>query len=97
MKVNNSLMTNFTASFVGRDAAFIGPSESQFAILDEDKTGVALYILPGGASKEAGEKNLLLEENHFAETNGASLRGPMQFLFESEVDRIFTTPLGVRK
>ncbi|XP_061949878.1 uncharacterized protein LOC133673191 [Populus nigra] len=77
----------------GRDAAFIGPSESQFAILDEDKTGVALYILPGGASKEAGEKNLLLEENHFAETNGASLRGPMQFLFESEVDRIFTTPL----
>lgn len=56
---------------------------------------MALYILPGGASKDAGEKNLLLEENHFAETNGASLRGPMQFLFESEVDRIFTTPLGV--
>ncbi|XP_011039199.1 PREDICTED: uncharacterized protein LOC105135830 [Populus euphratica] len=84
---------NKGSTIKGRDAAFIGPSESQFAILDEDKTGVALYILPGGASKEAGEKNLLLEENHFAETNGASLRGPMQFLFESEVDRIFTTPL----
>ncbi|KAF9678466.1 hypothetical protein SADUNF_Sadunf07G0037900 [Salix dunnii] len=84
---------NKGSTIKGRDAAFIGPSESQFAILDEDKTGVALYILPGGASKEAGEKNLLLEENHFAETNGASLRGPMQFLFESEVDCIFTTPL----
>ncbi|KAG6766954.1 hypothetical protein POTOM_028133 [Populus tomentosa] len=84
---------NKGSTIKGRDAAFIGPSESQFAILDEDKTGVALYILPGGASKEAGEKDLLLEENHFAETNGASLRGPMQFLFESEVDRIFTTPL----
>lgn len=90
----NALPANNKGSTIkGRDAAFIGPSESQFAILDEDKTGVALYILPGGASKEAGEKNLLLEENHFAETNGASLRGPMQFLFESEVDRIFTTPL----
>ncbi|CAK7337638.1 unnamed protein product [Dovyalis caffra] len=84
---------NKGSTIKGRDAAFIGPSENQFAILDEDKTGVSLYILPGGASKEAGEKNLLLEENHFAETNGASLRGPMQLLFESEVDRIFTTPL----
>ena len=80
--------------FLGRDAAFIGPGENQFAILDGDKTGVALYILPGAASKETGDKNLLLEENHSAKTNDASLRGPMQFLFESEVDRIFTTPLG---
>ncbi|XP_050206806.1 uncharacterized protein LOC126656312 isoform X2 [Mercurialis annua] len=77
----------------GRDAAFIGPSENHFAFLDEDKTGLALYILPGGASKEAGEKNLLLEENQSAETNAGSLRGPVQFMFESEVDRIFSTPL----
>ncbi|XP_034910413.1 uncharacterized protein [Populus alba] len=77
----------------GLDAAFIGPGENQFAILDRDKTGVALYILPGGASKETGDKKLLLEENHSAKTNDASLRGPMQFLFECEVDRIFTTPL----
>ncbi|EEF39996.1 nucleotide binding protein, putative [Ricinus communis] len=77
----------------GRDAAFIGPSENQFAFLDEDKTGLALYILPGGASKAAGEKNLLVEENQSVETNANSLRGPMQFMFESEVDRIFSTPL----
>ncbi|KAF2295176.1 hypothetical protein GH714_031919 [Hevea brasiliensis] len=77
----------------GRDAVFIGPNENQFAILDEDKTGLALYILPGGASKEAGEKNLLLEENQSVETNAGSLRGPMQFMFENEVDRIFSTPL----
>ncbi|XLS56870.1 hypothetical protein HN51_006625 [Arachis hypogaea] len=30
----------------GRDAAFIGPNENQFAILDDDKTGLALYVLP---------------------------------------------------
>ncbi|XP_012079201.1 uncharacterized protein LOC105639681 isoform X2 [Jatropha curcas] len=77
----------------GRDATFIGPSENQFAILDEDKTGLVLYILPGGDSKEAGEKNLLLEENQSVEANSGSLRGPVQFMFESEVDRIFSTPL----
>ncbi|KAJ8769428.1 hypothetical protein K2173_002918 [Erythroxylum novogranatense] len=78
----------------GRDAAFIGPNDNQFAILDEDKTGLSLYILPGGATNEAGEKNLLVEENHFAETNTGSLQGPLQFMFESEVDRIFSTPLA---
>ncbi|KAG8641246.1 uncharacterized protein LOC110630106 isoform X1 [Manihot esculenta] len=77
----------------GRDAVFIGPNENQFAILDEDKTGLVLYVLPGGVSKEAGEKNLLLEENQSVETNAGSLKGPMQFMFESEVDRIFSTPL----
>ncbi|KAJ8764503.1 hypothetical protein K2173_006243 [Erythroxylum novogranatense] len=77
----------------GRDAAFIGPNDNQFAILDEDQTGLSLYILPGGATNEAGEKNLLVEENHFAETNTGSLKGPLQFMFESEVDRIFSTPL----
>ncbi|XP_022741246.1 uncharacterized protein LOC111292888 isoform X2 [Durio zibethinus] len=41
----------------GCDAAFIGPNENQFAILDEDKSGLALYILPGAALQEADGKN----------------------------------------
>ena len=65
--------------------------------LMKTKTGLALYILPGGASKEAGEKNLLVEENQSTEANVNSVWGPMQFMFESEVDRIFTTPLGALK
>ncbi|CAI0554080.1 unnamed protein product [Linum tenue] len=79
----------------GRDAAFIGPKEFQFAILDEDKTGLSLYILPGGDTKEGKEnKDLLLEENPTAEeTKDGSLQGPIQFMFESEVDRIFSTPI----
>ncbi|KAI8542308.1 hypothetical protein RHMOL_Rhmol08G0128500 [Rhododendron molle] len=32
----------------GRAAAFIGPNENHFVILDADKTGLDLYVLPGG-------------------------------------------------
>ncbi|KAA8547202.1 hypothetical protein F0562_003642 [Nyssa sinensis] len=77
----------------GRDAAFIGPNENQFAILDEDKTGLALYILPGTASLEVDEKNTVVEQDHSADTNVGSVKGPLQFMFETEVDRIFSTPL----
>jgi hypothetical protein len=51
--------------FLGRDAAFIGPNENQFGVLEENK------------SPDVG-----------------SIRGPMQFMFDTEVDRIFSTPLG---
>ncbi|CAN1343665.1 TSET complex member tstE [Linum perenne] len=80
----------------GRDAAFIGPKETQLAILDEDKTGLSLYVLPGGATKEGSDKDLLLEENPTAAEvtkDEGPLQGPMQFMFESEVDRIFSTPI----
>lgn len=77
----------------GRDAAFIGPNENQFAILDDDKTGLALYTLPGMASQEIDEKNEPVEQNQSADTKVGSIRGPMQFMFETEVDRIFSTPL----
>lgn len=77
----------------GRDAAFIGPNENQFAILDDDKTGLALYILPGVAPQEVVEKNLAVEQNQSADANVGSVRGPLQFMFETEVDRIFSTPL----
>ncbi|XP_050363675.1 uncharacterized protein LOC126782463 [Argentina anserina] len=78
----------------GRDAAFIGPNENQFAILDDDKTGLALHILPGKATPEANEKNLLADENENPTANiDSAPRGPMQFMFETEVDRIFSTPI----
>lgn len=80
-------------SFVGRDAAFIGPNENQFAVLDDDKTGLVLYILPKKASPEANEKILLSEESQPVDTD-VGPKGPMQFMFESEVDRIFSTPIG---
>lgn len=78
---------------IGRDGAFIGPNENQFAILDEDKTGLALYILPGTTSQE-NDNEKVLEGNHTTDTNNNSIRGPMPFMFETEVDRIFSTPLG---
>lgn len=82
------------SEFVGRDAAFIGPNENQFAILDDDKTALALYILPGNASQDANEKNLLVDENQPVDGDANSVKGPMQFMFETEVDRIFSTPIG---
>ena len=82
---------------VGRDAAFIGPNENQFAILDDDKTGLGLYILPGKTSLEGNEKNAAIEENQPVDTDTGSIRGPMQFIFEDEVDRIFSTPLGEQR
>ncbi|GLU13589.1 hypothetical protein SLE2022_302160 [Rubroshorea leprosula] len=81
----------------GCDGAFIGPSENQFVILDDDKTGLALYILPGAASQDtegkkgAAEPNLLSDQS--IDTNVGSVQGPMPFMFETEVDRIFSTPI----
>ncbi|XP_058088976.1 uncharacterized protein LOC131235688 isoform X2 [Magnolia sinica] len=77
----------------GRDAAFIGPNENQYVILEDDKTSLALYILPGVAVKGAAENNGALDPNSFAEANVGTERGPLQFAFESEVDRIFSAPL----
>ncbi|KAK1313084.1 hypothetical protein QJS10_CPA06g02118 [Acorus calamus] len=77
----------------GRDAAFVGPSENQYAILDDDKTSVALYTLPGVTPKESGKNDGALDENSFADTKSASGRGHLQFTFETEVDRIFSSPI----
>ncbi|KAL0377738.1 UNVERIFIED_CONTAM: hypothetical protein Sradi_3079300, partial [Sesamum radiatum] len=77
----------------GADAAFIGPNENQFVILDEDKTALSLYMLPGAASQESLGKNGTVHENPSVEPEVASFKGPVQFMFESEVDRIFSTPL----
>lgn len=85
------------SSFAGRDAAFIGPNENQFAILDDDKTGLALYILPGKTTQESNEKKGAVEENQTVDNDGSTIRGPVQFLFEDEADRIFSTPLGEQR
>lgn len=80
----------------GRDAAFVGPNENQFAILDEDKTGVSLYTLPGASSQASSDKNLMSHEDQTVDADpvdATSVKGPVQFMFESEVDRIFSTPL----
>lgn len=53
-----------------------------------------MYILPGAASQESLGKNGTIEENQSVDTDVASVKGPMQFMLESEVDRIFSTPLG---
>ncbi|CAN4079635.1 unnamed protein product [Withania somnifera] len=76
----------------GLDAAFIGPNENQYAILDEDKTGLSLYILPGTALQVFDEKNGAVDENQSTDTDGTN-KGPMQFMFETEVHRIFSTPI----
>lgn len=88
----------FPFKFLGCDAAFIGPSENQFAILDEDKSGLALYILPGLALEEVDGKNGAVEPNLLpdqpVDAKANSIQGPVSFMFETEVDRIFSTPIG---
>lgn len=89
-------VNNKGSSIKGRDAALMGPNENQYAILDEDKTSLALFILPGVASQEASqasESNGALDEKSFADNRVVSNQGPLQFVFETEVDRIFSSPL----
>ncbi|KAF5961212.1 hypothetical protein HYC85_002421 [Camellia sinensis] len=90
----DSQSANSKASTVkGRDAAFIGPNDNQFAILDEDKTGLALYILPAVASKEVDMMSEADEQSQSKDVAVGSVKGPLPFLFETEVDRIFSTPI----
>ncbi|KAF7114023.1 hypothetical protein RHSIM_RhsimUnG0101300 [Rhododendron simsii] len=77
----------------GRDVAVFGPNENHFVILDEDKTGLDLYVLPGGDSQEVGKKNVLDEQSQATDLNVGAVKGPLQFFFEMEVDRIFSTPI----
>ncbi|MBA0833904.1 hypothetical protein Goarm_006315 [Gossypium armourianum] len=91
------LANNKGSTIKGCDAAFIGPNENQFAILDEDKSGLALYILPGAALQEADGKNAAVEPNFLPDQpvdgNPNAIQGPMPFLFDTEIDRIFSTPI----
>jgi len=78
----------------------MGPNENQYAILDEDKTALTLYFLQGAATPGVSENNGAIDPKIFADTKVAPDpkvapdRSPLQFLFETEVDRIFSSPLG---
>lgn len=85
----NSKMTTMK----GQDVAFIGPNDNQFAILDEDKSGLGLYILPGGPSPKIEVNTVVDDPSQPAEVNAGSVKGPLQFIFETDVDRIFSTPI----
>ncbi|KAJ0968158.1 hypothetical protein J5N97_025075 [Dioscorea zingiberensis] len=88
-------VNNKGSSLKGRDAAIMGQNENQYAILDEDKTSLAMYVLPGGAPQEEADKNNVkaaLDAETFAEKEVVH-KGPLQFSFETEVDRIFSSPL----
>ncbi|KAL8151948.1 hypothetical protein V2J09_021756 [Rumex salicifolius] len=90
-----------SSTIKGRDAAFIGPNENQFAVLEDDKIELALYILPGSSPKDLDEKNTAALENPTADLENptaapaaaGSMKGPIRFMFETEVDCIFSTPL----
>ncbi|XVF59465.1 hypothetical protein PTKIN_Ptkin07bG0278300 [Pterospermum kingtungense] len=77
--------------------SIIGPSENQFATLDEDKSGPVLYIRPGATLQEAVGKNGAVEPNLLRDQPGNAkvnfVQGPMQFLFETQVNLIFSTPI----
>ncbi|QHO40579.1 hypothetical protein DS421_5g138450 [Arachis hypogaea] len=47
----------------------------------------------GGALQDPKEIEKAFQEDQPTETNVGSIRGPTPFLFETEVDRIFSTPL----
>ena len=59
---------------------------------------MALYILPGAALQEADGKNGAVEPNLLpdqpVDAKANSVQGPIAFMFETEVDRIFSTPIG---
>ncbi|KAL0927561.1 hypothetical protein M5K25_001743 [Dendrobium thyrsiflorum] len=75
-------------SLRGRDAAFIGPNENQYAILDEERTSLSLHKFQGLTLLEQNRNIESLEENKVASNQSSA-----QFQFETEVDRIFSVPL----
>ncbi|KAF7148753.1 hypothetical protein RHSIM_Rhsim03G0142800 [Rhododendron simsii] len=68
----------------GPDAEVFGPNENHFVILDEDKTGLDLYVLPGGDLQEVGKKNVLDEQSQATDLNVGAMKGPLQCSFFSK-------------
>lgn len=89
------------AFHTGCDGALIGPMENQYAILDDDQTGLTLHFLDMGIKDPMvadvdgrGENNGAIDANSFSEPNNVKDQAPLHFMFENNVDRIFSTPLG---
>lgn len=94
----------------GSDGAFIGPTQNQYAILDDDGVGLVLYSMeeetnlatltdPVPETVPRGPDGAL-DENDFSESStkrpldkkGSHV--PIQFAFDTPVQRIFSCPLG---
>lgn len=71
----------------------MGTGENQYAILDEDRSGLTFYVLPGAVFQEVSENNGAVDVNSSDGQHGPD-RGSQHFFFETEVDRIFSFPLG---
>lgn len=71
----------------------MGTSENHYAILDEDRSGLSLYVLPGPIFQEVSENNEAVDVKS-SDGQHRPDRGPQHFIFETEVDRIFSFPLG---
>lgn len=95
----------------GSDGAFIGPTQNQYAILDDDGVGLVLYSMeeetnlatltdPVPEPADSRGPDGALDENDFSETStkrpldkkGSHV--PIQFAFDTPVQRIFSCPLG---
>ncbi|KAJ7550942.1 hypothetical protein O6H91_07G125900 [Diphasiastrum complanatum] len=88
---------------IGRDGAFVGYNENQYAILDEDGLGLTLYFLEDISLTSSsqlsigGETNGALDPSSFSEsklrTREEGQMGSVQFVFDNPVQRIFSSPL----
>ena len=90
-----SSLIYFSFFHVGRDVAFVGPTENQYAILHEDKMGLSLYPLPSVSVLESSDNNGALDAASFSESKIANGQRSLRLSFEADVDRIFSTPLGM--
>lgn len=71
----------------------MGTGENQYAILDENRSGLAFYVLPGAVFQEVSENNVVVDVKSSDGQHGPD-QGSQHFVFETEVDRIFSFPLG---
>jgi len=95
----------------GSDGAFIGPTQNQYAILDDDGVGLVLYSMeeetnlatltdPVPETADIRGPDGALDENDFSEASNKrplDKKGshvPIQFAFDTPVQRIFSCPLG---
>ncbi|XP_078433538.1 transducin/WD40 repeat-like superfamily protein [Wolffia australiana] len=86
-------VSNKGSAVKGRDAAFVGPKENQYAVLDEDKSGLSLYLIPSASVQQNSESEGELDVNSFSETRVGGDQGHLRFSFDGDVDHIFSTPL----
>ncbi|XP_024518338.1 uncharacterized protein LOC9639327 [Selaginella moellendorffii] len=88
-------------TITGRDGAFLGFKEDKYAILDEDGVGLTLYPLEDEVKSATsnGDTNGALDASTFSELHAKAQtyengqKGLIQFVFDSPVQRIYSTPL----